>query len=72
MFELHSSSSPLLDKPKLEADIKNLEKDLEQALIAGQQRRVTEIQRLLELLNNRKLGLNDLQNIMEDKANGNT
>lgn len=62
----------LLDKPKLEADIKNLEKDLEQAKIAGQQRRVTEIQRLLELLNNRKLGLNELQNIMEDKANGNT
>lgn len=60
----------LFDKPKLEADIKNLEKDLEQALKALQERRVTEIQRLLELLNNRLQGLRELQNLIEDETNG--
>jgi integrase len=61
----------LSDKPKLEADIKNLSQDLEQALVAGQQRRVTEIQRLLELLNNRNQSLDELQNLIKDKDRAN-
>ena len=48
------------DKPKLEADLKLLQQDLEQAQSAGQERRVTEIHRLLNLLRNRLQGLNQL------------
>jgi integrase len=48
------------DKPKLEADLKLLQQDLEQAQSAGQERRVTEIYRLLNLLSNRLQGLNQL------------
>ncbi|KST63069.1 site-specific integrase [Mastigocoleus testarum] len=62
----------LFDKLSLEADIKNLEQDLEQAQIAEKQRRVTEIQRLLQLLNNRLQGLRELENFIEDDANGST
>ncbi|MEO1433016.1 MAG: tyrosine-type recombinase/integrase [Cyanobacteria bacterium J06633_8] len=53
----------LEDKPKLEADIKLLLKDLEQANKLGKERRVTEINRLLELLNTRLQALNKLANI---------
>ncbi|MEM6404156.1 MAG: integrase, partial [Cyanobacteria bacterium P01_D01_bin.116] len=53
------------DKPKIEADIKNLEQDLEQANNAGQERRVTEINRLLELLKTRLKGLDKLKNLRE-------
>lgn len=51
------------DKPKLEADQQHLQQDLEQAQIAGQERRVTEIHRLLELVSNRLRGLDKLQNL---------
>jgi len=54
-----------VDKPKIEADIKNLEQDLEQANNAGQERRVTEINRLLELLKTRLKGLDQLKNLRE-------
>ena len=53
------------DKPKIEADIKNLEQDLEQANNAGQERRATEINRLLELLKTRLKGLDKLKNLRE-------
>lgn len=58
----------LEDKRKLEADIKNLQQDLEKALSTGQQRRITEIYRLLELLNNRLRGLERLQQSEGDKT----
>ncbi len=58
----------LEDKPKLEADIKNLLIDLEKAQTASLTKRVTEIQHLLELLNKRLIGLNELQNIKGDKT----
>ena len=53
----------LEDKPKLEADIKGLCADLKQAQIAGQQRRVTEINHLLELLKTRMRGLKSLEQL---------
>ena len=53
----------LEDKPIIEADIQNLQQDLEQAQIAGQERRVTEINRLLELLKTRLEGLEKLENL---------
>ena len=59
----------LEDKPKLEADQQHLQQDLQQAKTAGQERRVTEINRLLELLNNRLRGLEELPNIKGDKTN---
>ena len=59
----------LKDKPKLKADIKNLEKDLEQAQTAGQERRVTEINRLLGLLKTRFQGLETIENLKGDQAN---
>lgn len=58
------------DQPKIEADIKCLEKDLEQAKSVGQERRITEINRLLELLKNRLKGLTKLQSIQGKKYNG--
>ena len=60
----------LEDKSKLEADIKCLEKDLDRAKSIGQERRITEINRLLELLKNRLIGLVKLQNIEGEKHNG--
>lgn len=57
----------LKDKPKLETDIQYLQKDLEQAQTAGQERRVTEINRLLNLLIARLQGLEKLANIQGDK-----
>ena len=53
----------LEDEPKLESDIKCLKQDLKQAQTAGQERRITEINRLLELLNNRLQGLEKLKKI---------
>lgn len=58
----------LEDKPKLEADIKHLQQDLEQAQVVGQERRVTEIDRLLELLKTRLQGLEKLENLKEYKS----
>ena len=60
----------LEDKPKLEVDIENLQKDLQQAQSAGQQRRITEINRLLALLSSRLQGLEKLQNMEGDNSNG--
>jgi integrase len=51
----------LEDKQKLETDIQGLHQDLKQATTTGQERRVTEINRLLELLNNRLQGLKNLE-----------
>ena len=53
----------LKDKPKLEMDIQGLQQDLEQAQTAGQERRVTEINRLLEVLTARLKGLQKLENL---------
>lgn len=58
----------LEDKLTLEADVKNLQKDLEQSQSVGQERRVTEINRLLTLLESRLQGLEKLQNPKEDKS----
>ena len=60
----------LEDKPKLEADFKNLQQDLQKSQSAGQERRVTEINRLLALLKNRLQGLEKLQNLKGDHTNG--
>jgi integrase len=54
------------DIPQLEADKQQMELDLERAQIAQQERRVTEIQRLLELVNNRLRGLAELQKMREE------
>jgi len=54
------------DIPQLEADKQQMELDLERAQIAQQERRVTEIQRLLELVNNRLRGLKELQKVREE------
>ena len=59
----------LEDKPKLESDCQNLQQDLEQSQKAGQERRITEINRLLELLKTRLQGLEELQNLSGEKAN---
>lgn len=59
----------LEDKPYIEADIHQLQQDLEQAQVAGQDRRVTEIHRLLNLLVTRLQGLEKLQNIGSGNAN---
>jgi integrase len=53
------------DIPQLEADKQQMELDFERAQIAQQERRVTEIQRLLELVNNRLQGLAELQKMRE-------
>jgi uncharacterized membrane protein YccC len=55
----------LEDKSKLKADIQLLRADLEQAEKTGQERRVTEINRLLKLLNTRLQGLDKLENLKE-------
>lgn len=54
------------DRPHLEADRDRLQYDLEKALAVGQQRRVTEIERLLELVNNRLEGLEKLAILIEE------
>jgi hypothetical protein len=55
----------LEDRPQLETDRELLQQDLQQAQTKGQQRRVTEIQRLLQLINKRLQGLAELQTILE-------
>ena len=55
----------LEDKPKLEADVERLQKDLIQAQRAGQEQRVTEINRLLKLLKDRQFGLEKLEQLSE-------
>jgi hypothetical protein len=60
------------DRPQLEADQKHLQQDLEQAQIRGQERRVTEIGRLLELLDARWQGLNELKTLKEKTTDGTT
>ena len=56
----------LEDNSQLEADRKRLQQELEQAQTLGQSRRVTETQRLLELVKKRLQGLSELQNIKEE------
>jgi integrase len=56
----------LEDKPKLEADIECLQKDLTQAQTAGQEQRVTEINRLLKLLQDRQFGLEQLEQLQPE------
>lgn len=60
----------LEDKPKLEMDIQRLQGDLKKTQIAGQERRVTEINRLLGLLTDRLQGLEELEYLKEEKDNG--
>ena len=62
----------LEDNSQLEADRKRLQQELEQAQTLGQSRRVTEIQRLLELVKKRLQGLSELQNIKEEQLNEST
>ncbi len=50
------------DKPKLEVDFQRLKQDLKEAQIAGQERKITEINRLLKWLEARLQGLEKLQN----------
>ncbi|WP_196517902.1 tyrosine-type recombinase/integrase [Nostoc sp. WHI] len=52
----------LEDKTKLEADCESLYQDLQKAKVVGQERRITEINRLLDLLKIRLRGLEELQN----------
>lgn len=59
----------LADKPKLEADSELLQQDLSFAQAAGQERRVTEMNRLLELLKTRLQGLEELESLNGDKTN---
>jgi len=54
------------DIPQLQADRQRLELNLERAKAASQERRVTEIQRLLELVDNRLRGLAELQKMREE------
>ena len=60
------------DQPQLEADRSRMQSDLEKSQAAGQQRRVTEIERLLELVNNRLNGLKELQALVEEVNYGQT
>jgi integrase len=60
----------LADKSQLEADLKELEKDLIKAQANGQERRVIEINNLLSLIKNRALGLEQLQQIQANKSTG--
>lgn len=60
----------LEDKSQLKADCERLLIDLEQAKNSGLSRRITEINRLLELLQNRLQGLVELTMIKENKTNG--
>ena len=56
------------DQPGLETEQFFLQQDLDQALLVGQERRATEIKRLLSLVKNRLLGLEEIQNIKGEKA----
>lgn len=59
----------LEDKPYLDADKQQLLQDLAQAEVAGAMRRITEINQLLELLDSRLNGLNQLQTMTEECTN---
>jgi integrase len=54
------------DQLQLEADRIRMQNDLEKSQAEGQQRRVTEIERLLELVNSRLNGLKELQALIEE------
>ena len=54
------------DIPKLEDDFNRLSQDLVEALKEGKQRRVTEIKRLLNLIDERLKGLNELQKLISE------
>ena len=60
----------LEDKPKLETDIRRLQPDLEKAQTASQERRGTEINRLLDLLKTRLQGLENLASLKGEKSHG--
>jgi integrase len=60
----------LEDREQLENDCQHLKRELEQSQQAGQDRRVTEITRLLQLLQTRLQGLEKLQNFRGSKTNG--
>ncbi len=60
----------LEDKPKVEIDIQRLQQDLGKAQTAGQERRVTEINRLLGLLKTRLQGLEKLEALKGENNNG--
>lgn len=57
------------DRPELEADRDRLQSDLKQAQAASLTRRKTEINRLLELIENRLRGLDGLQTMLEGHTN---
>lgn len=57
------------DKPQIEVDLQQLKQDLKKAQTTGQERVITEINRLLKLLEVRLEGLEKLQNISKDKVN---
>ena len=57
------------DRPKLKADRDRLLLDLEQAQKEGLNRRETEIKRLMELVDNRLRGLDELDTLMEEHIN---
>ena len=58
----------LEDKPKLETDIQRLRQDLKRAETTSQERRITEINRLLELLKTRLQSLEKLENLKRKKS----
>lgn len=60
------------DDLKLRTDQLNLQQDLEQAQTRGQERRVTEIMRLLKLVSGRLDGLNELQALRGGTTDGKT
>jgi hypothetical protein len=57
------------DKVNLEADFYELSQDLEKAQAANQDRRVTEINRLLNLIKIRLQGLEKIENLSKNKLN---
>jgi len=64
--ELYHHRVTEADIPQLQADRRQMALDLERAKAAQQERRVTEIQRLLELVDNRLRGLAELQKMREE------
>ena len=59
----------LEDKAQLEKDLKELQRDLQQAQQVGQERRATEIKMLLMLIQKRLNGLEELKHLQGDNAN---
>lgn len=60
----------LEDQPQLIGDCERLQQDLEQAKKAKQERRVTEIERLLKLVNDRLKGLSELNIYSKGQPHG--